>query len=253
VNSAIVSNDVALVSGVAPVNVSTVWFNGIAYPVTWVSVSTWTAIIPLQAGTNQFTAVGVDIHGQPISGDTNNFSVVFNGTVPSPVGQIVINEIMCNPATTNAQFIELYNRGKAAVDVSGWRLEEGVQFEFPRGLKIDAGGYLVVGANTNQLREAYGNLPIAGNFKGKLSHHGELIRLVDRSSNLVNEVDYKSGGDWFPFRDEPKDGYDSVEWAAALPYADGKVGMIGASYVGATQMLAAIACWKALPRLSLPR
>ena len=32
-----------------------------------------------------------------------------------------------------------------------------------------------------------------------------------------------------------------MEWAAALPYSNGKVGMFGGSYVGATQMLAAIA------------
>jgi putative CocE/NonD family hydrolase len=31
-----------------------------------------------------------------------------------------------------------------------------------------------------------------------------------------------------------------VEWAAALPYSNGKVGMFGASYVGATQWLAAL-------------
>ena len=37
------------------------------------------------------------------------------------------------------------------------------------------------------------------------------------------------------------DGYDTVEWAAALPHSNGKVGMFGGSYVGATQMLAAIA------------
>jgi hypothetical protein len=52
---------------------------------------------------------------------------------------------------------------------------------------------------------------------------------------------YTSGGEWYPFKHEQADGYDAVEWAAALPYSDGKVGMIGASYVGATQMLAAIA------------
>jgi putative CocE/NonD family hydrolase len=51
---------------------------------------------------------------------------------------------------------------------------------------------------------------------------------------------YASEGDWYPFRHEQADGFDTVEWAAALPYSDGKVGMIGASYVGATQMLAAI-------------
>jgi uncharacterized protein len=52
---------------------------------------------------------------------------------------------------------------------------------------------------------------------------------------------YASDGDWYVFKNEPNDGYDTVEWAAALPYSNGKVGMFGGSYVGATQMLAAIA------------
>src|SRR5579863_5989137 len=52
---------------------------------------------------------------------------------------------------------------------------------------------------------------------------------------------YSSEGDWYPFKHESDDGYDTVEWAAALPYSNGKVGMFGGSYVGATQMLAAIA------------
>ncbi len=52
---------------------------------------------------------------------------------------------------------------------------------------------------------------------------------------------YTSQGEWYPFIHESQDGYDTVEWAAALPYADGKVGMVGGSYVGATQMLTAIA------------
>jgi hypothetical protein len=52
---------------------------------------------------------------------------------------------------------------------------------------------------------------------------------------------YASEGEWYPFKHESDDGYDSVEWAAALPYSDGRVGMFGGSYVGATQMLTAIA------------
>ena len=52
---------------------------------------------------------------------------------------------------------------------------------------------------------------------------------------------YASEGEWYPFKHESQDGYDTVEWAAALPYSNGKVGMYGGSYVGATQMLAAIA------------
>lgn len=52
---------------------------------------------------------------------------------------------------------------------------------------------------------------------------------------------YMSEGDWYPFVHESNDGYDTVEWAAALPYSDGRIGMFGGSYVGATQMLTAIA------------
>jgi uncharacterized protein len=52
---------------------------------------------------------------------------------------------------------------------------------------------------------------------------------------------YTSEGDWYPFIHEAEDGYDTVEWAAALPYSDGRVGMFSGSYVGATQMLAATA------------
>lgn len=52
---------------------------------------------------------------------------------------------------------------------------------------------------------------------------------------------YTSDGDWYPFKNESNDGYVTVEWAAALPYSDGKVAMFGESYVGATQWLAAMA------------
>ena len=52
---------------------------------------------------------------------------------------------------------------------------------------------------------------------------------------------YTSDGDWYPFLHESDDGYDTIEWIAAQPYSNGKVGMFGGSYVGATQMLAAIA------------
>jgi hypothetical protein len=52
---------------------------------------------------------------------------------------------------------------------------------------------------------------------------------------------FSSEGEWYPFKYESQDGYDTVEWAARLAYSNGKVGMFGESYNGATQMLAAIA------------
>ena len=50
---------------------------------------------------------------------------------------------------------------------------------------------------------------------------------------------YGSQGVWEPFVNEAKDGYDTIEWLAQQPYSNGKVGMIGGSYVGAVQWWAA--------------
>jgi uncharacterized protein len=50
---------------------------------------------------------------------------------------------------------------------------------------------------------------------------------------------FASDGVFNCFVDEVRDGYDTVEWAARQPWADGQVGMFGASYMGATQWLAA--------------
>lgn len=52
---------------------------------------------------------------------------------------------------------------------------------------------------------------------------------------------FASDGEWYPFQNEMDDGFDTVEWAAALPYSSGKVAMFGWSYLGVTQLLAALA------------
>ena len=51
---------------------------------------------------------------------------------------------------------------------------------------------------------------------------------------------YRSEGEFDAMRQEARDGYDAVEWAAGQPWSNGKVGMIGGSYVGLTQWQAAI-------------
>jgi putative CocE/NonD family hydrolase len=50
---------------------------------------------------------------------------------------------------------------------------------------------------------------------------------------------FASPGEWRPFFDEPKDGYDTIEWLADQPWSTGKVGMIGGSYLGWVQWWAA--------------
>jgi uncharacterized protein len=69
-----------------------------------------------------------------------------------------------------------------------------------------------------------------GNF---LASHGYVVIQQDTRGRFESE------GEFYPFKYEMNDGYDTIEWAAELPYSDGRVGMYGGSYVGATQMLAA--------------
>jgi lamin tail-like protein/CotH protein len=111
---------------------------------------------------------------------------------------IVINEIMFDPPSDqlDGEFIELHNRGASAVDVSGWSFSDGPNFTLPPGTTIPAGGYLVCAANAPRMRAIYGNIPVTGDFEGRLSNRGELIRLVDQFGNRVDEVDYRFGGDW---------------------------------------------------------
>ena len=86
--------------GHAPVNINTVLVNGTAYPITWTSVTGFRLTVPLNTGTNALSFVGVDRHGQPVAGASNFVAVTYTGTLPSPAGQVVFNEIMCNPAVS---------------------------------------------------------------------------------------------------------------------------------------------------------
>ena len=50
---------------------------------------------------------------------------------------------------------------------------------------------------------------------------------------------FGSEGEWEPFVNEAQDGYDTIEWLATQDWSSGKVGMIGASYLGWVQWWAA--------------
>jgi uncharacterized protein len=67
----------------------------------------------------------------------------------------------------------------------------------------------------------------------KFAQHGYAIVVQDVRGR------YESEGKWEPFRDEAKDGYETIEWAATQPFSNGKVATQGGSYVGHNQWAAA--------------
>ena len=51
---------------------------------------------------------------------------------------------------------------------------------------------------------------------------------------------FASDGEFRPYENEGRDGYDTIEWAAKQSWSNGKVGTFGLSYPGAVQWLAAV-------------
>jgi uncharacterized protein len=70
----------------------------------------------------------------------------------------------------------------------------------------------------------------------------DVLRVVQAGYVVVNQDTrgrYAAAGTFNPFFDEAADGADSISWAASQPWSSGKIGMVGGSYFGATQWLAA--------------
>jgi putative CocE/NonD family hydrolase len=116
-------------------------------------------------------------------------------------------------------------------------LEHGATAEMRDGVKLVADIYRPEAEGKFPVlleRTPYNRAGEAGSA-ARMAAHGYVVIIQDTRGR------FDSQGEFYPFRYESPDGYDTVEWAAKLPYSNGKVGMFGGSYVGATQMLAAIA------------
>jgi len=228
--SVTISNNVAYITGTAPVNVAAVQINGAGYPVMWTSLNNWIVAVPLGTGTNRFSVTGVDRHNQYIAGSSNSVSVVYAATNSPPAGQIVINEIMYAPAVANAEFVELYNNStNTAFDLSGWQFQ-GLSYTFPAGSMLGPTNYLVLAANSAAFAAAYGATnPVFDVFDGTLSANGETLTLNQASNVPIAKVKYSNQLPWptnangagvsLQLIDSRQDNWRVGNWTAALANA----------------------------------
>jgi hypothetical protein len=79
---------------------------------------------------------------------------------------------------------------------------------------------------------------------GKHAGDHALVRRAAARGYVVVVQDVRgrhaSDGEFDPYRNEGRDGYDTIEWAAAQAWSNGRVGSFGLSYPGAVQWLAAV-------------
>ncbi|MBE7503458.1 MAG: lamin tail domain-containing protein [Verrucomicrobiales bacterium] len=146
-------------------------------------------------------APGIRALAQPTPGGANDLP---------RVDDVVIHEIMYHPISGRAEdeYVELYNRGREAVDVGYWRFVDGIEFMIPPGTVIPAGGYLAVARSRAHLIGRYPQLDArntVGDYEGELSDRGERLALARPDDParpfqdfvLVDEVTYSDGwGQW---------------------------------------------------------
>jgi len=121
------------------------------------------------------------------------------GANPLPVysgePQVLISEILYNDTlTSTGEFIELYNPGSAAVDLSGYVLAAAVDFTFPSGAAIPSHGFVVIAKDATTFQGV--SYPVYEWTDGKLKNEGEIIQLFDANGLLVDFVRYDNHTPW---------------------------------------------------------
>ncbi|MEN9678735.1 MAG: hypothetical protein RIS76_4631 [Verrucomicrobiota bacterium] len=111
---------------------------------------------------------------------------------------VVINEIHPSPDVKQqpVEFVELFNTGPNAVELSGWRFDDGIFFTFPAGTRMEPGQFLVVAGDPAAVAAKFRVNGVLGPWIGRLSGDGERLRLRNAVGLVEDEVDYGSGFPW---------------------------------------------------------
>ena len=128
--------------------------------------------------------------------------IVLAGLVVTTTGVrgsvILFNEIMYHPTddTQELEFVEIFNTLSYDMDISLWKLTDGIEYTFPVGTMVPSEGVLVVAKSPAVLEVAAGLSGVLGPFDKQLSNGGESIRLENVSGRLMDEIEYDDGDPW---------------------------------------------------------
>ncbi|MBK9413325.1 MAG: CotH kinase family protein [Bacteroidetes bacterium] len=124
----------------------------------------------------------------------------FTGSAASP--QVTISEFNYNAdsAANSGDWIELWNYGSTALNISGWKLKDGQEnhvFVFPTGTVIPANSYLVVVEDSLKFDSQFPNV---NNWIGQLgfnfSNGGDEVRLFKYDDILHLSFTYQDNVPW---------------------------------------------------------
>ena len=110
---------------------------------------------------------------------------------------IIFSEVHYHPPgdVADEEFVEIHNGGLRWVDVGGWTISAGIEFQFPARTVLAPGESLAVARNAAVLRARSGSdgARIIGNFSGRLGNAGERLILKNRTGRTISFLHYRDG------------------------------------------------------------
>ncbi|MFP6582830.1 MAG: lamin tail domain-containing protein, partial [Candidatus Hydrogenedentota bacterium] len=153
------------------------------------------------------------------------------GNLASPNGSgstyeaMKITEIMFNPASGKAEYLELQNTSSSSIDMTGVYFSDGFTYAFTDCRDgpsiVGAGARIVLVRDVDEITfiADYSGTTIFGTYVGNLDNGGERLAMNDPSHNTFFELTYSDGASW-------PDLADGVGFSMVIvdPYGDGSSG-----------------------------
>lgn len=114
----------------------------------------------------------------PTPGEANGEARDAPSEVRSWLLGLRVSEMMYHPQSGDLEFIEIANIGEESLSLAGVRFTDGIEFEFGEDARLEPGACLLLVEDREAFAAVHGdNLPVVGEYSGKLSNGGEAIEL----------------------------------------------------------------------------
>ncbi|MFZ9937134.1 MAG: Ig-like domain-containing protein [Luteolibacter sp.] len=156
---------------------------------------------------------------------------------------LVINEVMQDPSAVGdsaGEWFEIYNPGASAVDINGWTISDnGTDSHVINNagpLEVPAGGYLVLGNNSDFATNGGVNVAYSYGSSFFLSNNDDELVLTDSFANEIDRIEWDGGTLWpdptgasMALSDPALDNNDGSNWfeEATFRYGAGDFGTPG--------------------------
>ena len=108
-------------------------------------------------------------------------------------GDVLISEVMYNPAEGGAEWVELFNHSETTLDLIGWTISDNFGIDLIPSLNLPPGGFVLVAADQTAIPANFTGLAVLltdGRFGNGLANTGDCVILRDGTGKVIDALSY---------------------------------------------------------------